>query len=124
MPRISRRTGGLSIRINGVRATIRDLARWDRRVTKAAQDQTLTDGNKLFQDARTNAPVATGRLRDSIRIRYFEDAPAVLISVEVPYAAFVEFANQGRDQFLIPLHRRAKRRFSGNLRRRLRKLLR
>lgn len=45
--------------------------------------------------AKAYAPVKTGRLRDSIAVRFFNDGMTSEVYTDVPYAVFQEFGTRG-----------------------------
>ena len=56
----------------------------------------------IVNDAKSRAPVKTGKLRDSIHYTILEDGGAVEISADVPYAKIVEYSPKINHPFLKP----------------------
>ena len=75
--------------VEGTAALRRDLARIPRQVAEAAQTAVMAAADAVADDARTQAPVLTGALRDSITVQ--TDEPDVVVDARADYAGYVEF---------------------------------
>jgi HK97 gp10 family phage protein len=69
-------------------------ARYISRLEKAKTDTLDEVANNISDDAKTNAPVKTGALRDSIHVEDSTDVDAKLIGSDLKYARFIEMGTR------------------------------
>lgn len=67
-------------------------------INKAASDVLINAGNKLVSEAQLRAPVKTGALRGSIRMRVISPTH-VIVGPNVDYAAYQEYGTGSRGEF-------------------------
>ena len=69
-------------------AKVVPVAGWDKNLDVPLEDALGSLGNAILEDARRMAPVATGKLRDSIRVE--AEGDTVRVGSDLDYAAYVE----------------------------------
>lgn len=80
----------ISVRIEGVKETIAEVALRDKRVQEAIRAQVGESALRIQEGAKKRAPVDTGALRNSITVDFYEVGLAAQIGPHMPYAPYVE----------------------------------
>lgn len=81
-----------NIKVDGLNTTINAIKSNKQKIEKTIQDELNIFGFKTVADAKRNAPVDEGTLRNSIS--FVKSDNSVTISVNVDYAAYQEFGTR------------------------------
>ena len=85
-----------------INRAVERLQRRGAQVVQAAKRALEEGAGSIVNDAKSRAPVKTGKLRDSIHYTVTDDGGAVEISADVPYAKIVEYSPKINHPFLKP----------------------
>ena len=85
-----------------INRAVERLQRRGAQVVQAAKRALEEGAGSIVNDAKSRAPVKTGKLRDSIHYTVTNDGGAVEISADVPYAKIVEYSPKINHPFLKP----------------------
>ena len=113
---MARRSGGLTVTVKGVRTTVQDLTRWNKRFFRKIDAQTKKEGAKAIALAKKGKfSDRTGRLRGTMAMKFFDDSHTAVIFVAQKYGVFVNYGYGKRFQFLDA--KKLKQKYKSNIRR-------
>jgi HK97 gp10 family phage protein len=107
-----------SINVKGLPALERKLALLPRLVRSAGARAVRGETDEARDDARRNAPVKTGTLRESIQAEYDDKTITGRVAATARYAKFVEHGTDdtAAQPFMLPAAEAARRRFPKRVR--------
>lgn len=82
-------------KVTGAQALINKLKAFSSDVERFVIDETEAAGRDIEADAKRNAPVDLGKLRQSINYQKGDNGFKAFVFVNVPYAAYQEFGTGG-----------------------------
>ena len=113
---MARRSGGLTVTVKGVRTTVQQLTRWDRRLLRTLDAQTRKEGAKALATAKKGKfSDRTGRLRGTMAMKCFADSHTAVIFVAQKYGVYVNYGYDRRFQFID--RKKLQRKYKSNMRR-------
>ncbi|WP_128545067.1 HK97-gp10 family putative phage morphogenesis protein [Larkinella soli] len=84
------------MKVRGLKELERDLARLARQVPEVAEAEVEATGRLIEARAKANAPVDTGKLRQSITYEATSGGKGAKVTANAPYAPYIEFGTGGR----------------------------
>ena len=125
-PKRRRRRGGggpIRVKVQGVSFTVRELAKFDKRINADMKKLTRQHGEKLLLRVKDKINNRTGRLSASVRLRSKRAGLVAQVSTQLYYAQYVEFGFGKKYAFLYPAQREQQKIFARAARRSVKKTL-
>jgi len=103
----------ITIKVQGFEKVIASFNRFNKKQKAKLRRIIATTSFEIQSDAKRSVPVDTGRLRNSLRIKFDNGGLTGTIGTNVFYAPFVEFGTkrQRSKPYLFPAFRKAERRY-------------